>query len=296
MTSHPLHEYAARVAENLNLKLELDLEASVESYSGGYFASFRFSDLKKPNGLSFVISSTPSRVVIEVILDPYAGGLLRQMSSTSGNDVFTWASVANRANELGIRINLEINGVTRSDPFDQLKSIWDSFALECSQRQPRGTSPEERWNNTINTAEMAVSLVLCLLEIEEISDNPDEFENAGILAFFGESEGRKVIKTVNTYERSRKNRAACLAEHGYSCASCGLNFGRIYGERGAGYIEVHHREPVSLMGEPRPLNPKHDLVPLCANCHRMVHRSWPPMSPEDLSQLVGNPNINHGRK
>jgi 5-methylcytosine-specific restriction protein A len=281
-----LNQYAGRLTENLSLRLEVDLIPSVEMYSGGYFAAFRFADLEKPNGLTFLVSSTPSRIGIEVILDPYARTLLRNLSTASGNDIFTWASVATKAEKIGVKINLEINGVSRLGPFESTGEDWDFFELECSQRQNRGTSKEERWSNTISVAEIAVSLVLCLLEIEELNEAPEFIETGPVISSLGEVEGRKLIKQIHSYERSRKNRAACLAEHGYSCFSCGLNFGEVYGERGVGYIEVHHREPVSLMAEPRALDPKLDLVPLCANCHRMVHRSWPPMSPEGLSQLV----------
>lgn len=33
-----------------------------------------------------------------------------------------------------------------------------------------------------------------------------------------------------------------------------------------------HSVPVSTYEEPRALNPEVDLVPLCANCHSIVHR------------------------
>jgi predicted HNH restriction endonuclease len=40
------------------------------------------------------------------------------------------------------------------------------------------------------------------------------------------------------------------------------------------------------MGEEYRLNPKTDLVPLCSNCHSMVHTESPPITPEKLKQIV----------
>ena len=92
---------------------------------------------------------------------------------------------------------------------------------------------------------------------------------------------------VNRYERSLANRAAAIAIHGAFCHVCGFDFAEFYGLMGEGFIEVHHRIPVSRMGEGYVVSPEEDLVPLCANCHQMVHREDPPVAVEELKdQLV----------
>lgn len=74
------------------------------------------------------------------------------------------------------------------------------------------------------------------------------------------------------YERVSKNRKLAIKKHGLSCFACGFNFEKVYGERGIDFIEVHHIKPLSTLEEAVKINPETDLVPLCANCHRMVHR------------------------
>ena len=59
--------------------------------------------------------------------------------------------------------------------------------------------------------------------------------------------------------------------HGYNCMACKFNFESFYGEIGKHFIEVHHIIPLTEVGE-RETNPETDLIVLCANCHRMVHR------------------------
>lgn len=101
----------------------------------------------------------------------------------------------------------------------------------------------------------------------------------------GEVEGTKVQSISTKYERSRKNRQACLAANGYTCKVCNFDFEETYGVLGAGYIEVHHIIPVSSLDESYLINPVKDLVPLCANCHAMVHRREPPYLVEELKDI-----------
>lgn len=77
---------------------------------------------------------------------------------------------------------------------------------------------------------------------------------------------------ANRYERDADARRVCLAFHGTACAACGFSFEASYGEIGNGFIHVHHTVPASRLGPGYELDPVTDLVPLCANCHAMVHR------------------------
>jgi 5-methylcytosine-specific restriction protein A len=61
---------------------------------------------------------------------------------------------------------------------------------------------------------------------------------------------------------------------GSKCEACSMDFSRKYGEIGKGYIEAHHLKPVSTLEKMRTeLNPAVDFAVLCANCHRMIHRT-----------------------
>lgn len=74
------------------------------------------------------------------------------------------------------------------------------------------------------------------------------------------------------YERDPKNRKIALEVHGTVCVICGFDFEKVYGDRGMGFIEVHHTVPLSSYDEEHTVNPETDLVPVCANCHRIIHR------------------------
>jgi len=101
-------------------------------------------------------------------------------------------------------------------------------------------------------------------------------------------EGASKEITVNAFERDRKGRAACLAHYGYKCNVCNFNFESVYGEIGQNYIHVHHRIPMSKIKKKYILHPVNDLVPVCPNCHAMIHRTEPALEVEALKKEIIN--------
>jgi 5-methylcytosine-specific restriction enzyme A len=77
---------------------------------------------------------------------------------------------------------------------------------------------------------------------------------------------------VNTYERNPTLRTKAIQIHGYTCAACRFNFYEYYGNHGKDYIEIHHKIPLSQIDEKKQIDPQNDMVALCSNCHRMIHR------------------------
>lgn len=84
--------------------------------------------------------------------------------------------------------------------------------------------------------------------------------------------GKQVRYYVTKYERIRSYRDAALKVHGYNCSVCNINFKEVYGELGEGYIHIHHTKPLFSLEEITAPDPKTDLVPVCPNCHAMLHR------------------------
>jgi predicted HNH restriction endonuclease len=67
------------------------------------------------------------------------------------------------------------------------------------------------------------------------------------------------------------------------CSCCRMSFIETYGDRGRGYIEAHHTKPLAqLLENERVVTRVEDLVAVCGNCHRMLHRE-PAISHAELS-------------
>jgi hypothetical protein len=77
-----------------------------------------------------------------------------------------------------------------------------------------------------------------------------------------------------------------IGQHGdVYCENCRFSFRERYGRLGEGFIEVHHRKPLATL-LPNEVTTLGDLMLLCANCHRIVHRRKPPLTPEGLSEIT----------
>nr|WP_280159445.1 HNH endonuclease [Priestia megaterium]MDH3141985.1 HNH endonuclease [Priestia megaterium] len=100
----------------------------------------------------------------------------------------------------------------------------------------------------------------------------EDLESEEIELYEPRAEGTLVTYYGRRYERDPINRKRAIEFHGLSCKVCGFNFEEVYGERGKDFIEVHHIKPLSTLEKERVIHPERDLVPVCANCHRMIHR------------------------
>lgn len=126
--------------------------------------------------------------------------------------------------------------------------------LNCSIRSP--LRPNEQLLNYILSA-----IEKDNLDYEEL-ENPDEIY-----------EGAQKTMIVNQYERNPEARRQCIEAHGCNCHVCGLDFAKKYGQIGEGFIHVHHIVPLSTIGEDYIVDPVNDLIPVCPNCHAMLHRT-----------------------
>lgn len=101
------------------------------------------------------------------------------------------------------------------------------------------------------------------------------------------SEGDKKKKYVSYYERNPNLRYTVINKKGTTCCVCGFDFYKAYGDRGQGYIEVHHTKPISSYDGKHPVNPDTDMEVVCSNCHRMIHRSRKNiLSIEEIKKII----------
>ncbi|MBM7587933.1 hypothetical protein JOC86_004508 [Bacillus pakistanensis] len=107
-------------------------------------------------------------------------------------------------------------------------------------------------------------------------------------------EGKESFRMHKFRERNSKliseAKKAFKIKHGkLFCEACGINFEKVYGERGKDFIEAHHTKPVAEMklGEKTRIE---DIAMLCSNCHRMIHKS-PTLSVTELKRYIKESNF-----
>lgn len=105
----------------------------------------------------------------------------------------------------------------------------------------------------------------------------------------GFPEGKVVEKLHRARERNRKLvgekiKQVKKATGLLCCEACGFDFFKTYGELGQDFAECHHLKPLSQVGEGK--TRLEDLAVVCANCHRMIHRSRPMLTPKQLKARI----------
>ncbi|TBC12651.1 HNH endonuclease [Rhizobium ruizarguesonis] len=125
------------------------------------------------------------------------------------------------------------------------------------------------------------------------SHTDDNFETIAEVVMGNEEaefwEGAAFRVHVNAYERNAEARKKCLQHFGFRCRACDIDFGEKYGVLGQGYIHVHHIKPIHQCGGAYKVDPIKDLVPVCANCHAMIHRRADPLTVDDIRAMLIRP-------
>ena len=112
-------------------------------------------------------------------------------------------------------------------------------------------------------------LVLATKELVPASTRTEEDDESGL-----NTEDLTKLREHKRIERNRRLAEKAKKIHGYVCQACGFDFEKKYGEIGREFIEAHHLTPLhALKGRMVTLDPNNDFCVLCANCHRMIHRS-----------------------
>ena len=178
--------------------------------------------------------------------------------------------------------------INRSDDFEDIDSILDIVDVDLLHRILISIESKFAYVTHDNKKAEGLKYYISYLKSREssnyttlhnkydIKDVVEEYEEGSLLDCHG-----------SKYERNRKARKECLEYYGYKCRVCGFDFEKQYGDIGHNFIEVHHRTEISsFSGEKHKVDHIKDLIPVCSNCHSMLHRTRPALSIEDLQSLL----------
>jgi 5-methylcytosine-specific restriction protein A len=210
----------------------------------------------------------------------FAADLIEAMGEAAMENVLTLQETIGAVVRSGVSVEVMANG-SLFVPGQLVSAPWRTLTIRL-RRGPMPVNDGDRAEDLRALARIGtnmVSLLMVLLPLSAVDD-------ANALALGGYPEGAVETVHVNRYERDRRNRAAAIAIHGSRCHGCNTEMSDSYGPVAVGLIEVHHTIPVSAMGADYRVNPATDLIPLCPNCHAVVHRKHPPLSLEELKATV----------
>jgi 5-methylcytosine-specific restriction enzyme A len=238
-------------------------------------------DYPKTQGFSIVVNLEWRSVHAELIFDNFAKSLLSDIIESDEVKIKLFSQQIEIAEKAGYTFNLLVNNNRVEVPvFFNRNSIGKNVNISLSKGD---LIPSEETKEAVFT-EIVLSLIEVLLTVLPYKSHSafSEFTELGL------PEGAVQKVFVNRYERSASNRKACLNKYGYHCSICDFDFAAKYGSMGKNYIHVHHIIPVSQLGANYQVNPEKDLIPVCPNCHAMLHKISPPLLPNELKEHLNN--------
>ncbi|MEI7869675.1 MAG: HNH endonuclease [Candidatus Methylumidiphilus sp.] len=138
-------------------------------------------------------------------------------------------------------------------------------------------------SNYVHNAELNRFLEELDVTMQEEEGKPPSSPDNPFEGSWGD-EGREQLKIHKRKERSAKlikDFKAQLTD--FSCSICGFSFIEAYGELGHGFIEAHHIIPISKLKEQTKMS-TNNLIAVCSNCHRMLHRKNPLLTAKELKK------------
>lgn len=221
------------------------------------------------------------RLVMEFIPQPYAAQMVWEMGTAGLFKREVFAGYISEMTNKGAKVVTKVNDLLLDvSKYESWPTEWKKVSIKADVIPIEFDNKDKPdYNKTLNQwLPLMMGLSLSLLNVVDDSNTIDNTE--------GVSEGKKHTTITNRYERSPINRMLCIAKYGYKCQICGFDFEKKYGELGRNYIHVHHIVPVSQIGDDYRINPAKDLIPVCPNCHAMLHKCDPPIIPEELKKII----------
>ena len=209
-----------------------------------------------------------TRLSVTVKIEKYGASFLHLLNRSDTNKRQNFIDYA-KGNDRGeILVYINKNKVTLENFVDD-KSEWNDFKIQFHE-----IPFEENEDEIVRILTFLVGMMFTLFDY----------------SIEGYEEGNKEDIHISKYERNPVNRQICLAYKGYKCSCCGFDFEKTYGEIGKNTIEVHHIKLVSKMDNNYIDKPLEDLVPVCSNCHTIIHKREIPYSIEEIQEMLKRNN------
>lgn len=252
----------------LRERFGIDVSVKIESFSGNRTITVWPTDLERTVGFEVVAELKWRSIEIKFVPGSFAKDLVTHMEASDEARRIAFKVFAESLLEKGAKLKLQINNQPyKPDNPSSWPENWNR--IEISMRKGSivfRENIEKDFDKAFPWLESFFGLCISLLPLEPIDDEKRNYEN------IMEDEGASYTVTTTRYERSSINRAACIEVYGTTCKVCSMNFGNCYGRIGEGYIHVHHKIPLSEIDDSYTVNPREDLIPVCPNCHAMLHK------------------------
>ena len=217
------------------------------------------------------------RMILTFIPQQYGAPFVRRMGQKSIESKIKFSEYSKCLQREGCVVDFSVNNYPQNSaaPEEWPEEAWNKVLLKVTKAPFEIKEGQDYGDLVQHHGLLMLGMILSLSDIIPLEGDP-----------MGYKEGAERSIISKKYERNRLNRDLCLQNKGYRCSICGFDFEELYGSIGRHFIHVHHIIPVSQIGPDYIINPVNDLIPVCPNCHAMLHRKDPPYLPDEMKEII----------
>lgn len=261
------------IVTQIRKKIGVQMKGASNPFEARQGLSFWFENYNRSNGPIFSIRpSGLKRHAVSLKFGAYAASCIKHIEERASNDDYALAYAF--IEQLNDAFDVSVNGSSCYQNWN----ITPKLQINVTRKVSELHSSVEISKTIIK---VMIPLIAAVAELIGYEDEEVAEEEAVARTEGGESE-----VLAKKRERNPRNRLLCLSIHGEVCGVCGFMPQDSYGSEFSSIIEVHHIEPLSELGQPRAYSPRTDLIPLCPNCHRAIHKRNPALTPAELKELM----------
>lgn len=262
-----------KIKEYLEKEFHIEFSVTKEYKTGVYYIKLVEDER---NELFKISVENEDNIRLRIICEPneYGVRFVKKIQNSSMEQKNRFVEYWETIGEEDLKVIINQKEI-RLEDFIENKEDWKKFSIVFNKIPFFDRKKEDKEKVILNYISIICAMILSLMPY----------------SFIGNSEGTEKEVISKKYERDPLNRKLCLSVHGYRCKVCGFSFYEKYGEIGRDFIEVHHIISVSKMGDNYIVDPVNEMVPLCSNCHSMIHRRDPQLEVNELKEIIESINV-----
>ena len=247
-----------------------------------YLFKIRFADLEGTQSFGLGVNRKWRSTEVELVPDGFGAEYLQFLAGAALSHRAQLLQLIIGSGEDGSEISIQVDGQDLHEANFEYGYVPKKLAINAYILSSESSLKDRLINEREQDLFLTTLKVLAYLL-------PKSLRKIGFAEeVIGYPEGASVSVFVNKYERDQRNRRMAILMHGKSCLACGFDFGKAYGELGSDFAIIHHVTPVSEIGPDYIVDVEKDLIPVCGNCHAMIHREDPPLSLDSLKKIINH--------
>ncbi len=267
--TYPYKEVVMALAKRIKVKLKVDIPVGEDGKILWWHLLFN-GGLKDNTDFEWSLKN-PLRKAIDLLI---AEGQIEKVTTNSQTELQEIKEEKRIKEEVTEKVQNSKNEGSIS-AFDRL---FESIMGNCSNDQKEVPKEEQPVKQSLELAPHKIDIIREVEEEKVVISTKAKETN-----LMEEATNLIADDSTDYKERIKKD---CLSYYGAICDICGFDFGYTYGDTFESLIGVHNVRGLEGDEILPTTHPTEDLIPICQNCHYVMHSTTPPISVEKMRKMV----------